>query len=304
MGQGKTKLHGLRQNSSALEASPVKYSRQWLFCWMKLPNRRFWILWVLLLGCLPAVAQNEPESPLHLLLPRVQAWNAALNKADIAALAPLYAARVTAYGKSMDKQACLDGKQAWLAKNAGYKQTLGEDFGVRTTAEGIELSFQKTTVQAGKSKTFDAYLVFDSESHEIVRESDLTTDATLAKNLKAKPLPQGKNCFMATGDIYPEIAVPTYYQLAYTLTIAGTKVTGEGSYYSWAMRTMYTLEISGTVLADNSLDLQIKSFGPMYPDDENDVRVYKEVRKFDGNQLIWAGGEASECREMEGPDCE
>lgn len=271
---------------------------------MKLSHRHFWTLWVLLLGCLPALAQDEPESPLPLLLPRVQAWNAALNKADVAALAPLYAARVEAYGKSMDRQTCMDGKQAWLAKNVGYRQTLGEDFGVRTTAEGIELSFEKTTVLAGKSKTFDAYLVFDSESYEIVRESDLTTDATLAKNLKAKPLEQGKSCFLATGDIYPEIAVPTYYELAYTLTIEGTKIKGEGSYYSWAMRTMYTLEITGTVLPDNSLDLRIKSFGPMYPDDENDVRVYKEVRKFDGNQLIWSGGEASDCREMEGPGCE
>lgn len=271
---------------------------------MKQTLLRLHLLFCLLLLASAMMAQDEDESPLPRLRPRAEAWNAALNRADMAALAPLYADQVEAYGRSMTRQECLDGKKAWLAKNAGYRQTLGEDFFVRGTAEGWELSFQKTTVQAGKTKTFDAYLVFDRETLAIVRESDLTTDATLAKNLKAKPFPQGRQCFNMTGDVFPEVAVPTFYDLSYDIKVQGTKVSGEGSYYSWGMRTMYSLELSGSVLPDNSLSLTVKCFGPLYPDEESDMRTWKEIRKFDGSQLIWAGGEETEFREMQLQDCE
>jgi hypothetical protein len=271
---------------------------------MKLSQYRLPIFLILLALSASLQAQDEPASPLPVLRPLAQAWNDALSKADMSALLPLYAEEVNAYGRTMTQQACIEGKQAWLAKNAGYKQLLGEDFFVRTTPEGNELSFTKTTITAGKRKTFDAYLVFDRETNKIVRESDLSTDATLAKALKGNPLPQGTHCFIATGGVFPEIAVPTFYELHYKITIQGVKVTGEGSYYSWAMRSMNTLEISGTVLPDNSLNLTVTSFGPLYPDDENDKMTWKEVRKFDGDRLIWAGGTQTEYREMENTDCE
>lgn len=268
-------------------------------CLLRLP-----VFSLLLLLSLLAVAQDDPESPLPLLRPRVQAWNAALNKADITALGPLYADQVQAYGTTMSRAACLEGKKAWLAKNPGFKQELGADFWVCTTPEGIQLSFTKTSGLPGKTKSVEAYLVFDRETLLILRESDLVTDANLAKKLKAQALPQGQHCFISTGDVFPEIAVPTFYELSYQLQIADGKVSGGGSYYSWAMRTMNELKISGSVLPDNSLSLTVQSFGPLYFDDEKDVTTWKEIRKFDGNRLIWAGGDETEFREMETTDCE
>lgn len=268
-------------------------------CLLRLP-----LITLLLLLSMLAVAQDDQESPLPLLRPRVQAWNAALNKADMTALGPLYADQVQAYGTTMSRAACMEGKRAWLAKNPGFKQELDGIFWVCTTPEGIQLSFTKTSGLPGKTKTVEAYLVFDRETLLILRESDLVTDANLAKKLKAQALPQGQHCFIATGDMFPEIAMPVTYELNYRLHIADGKVSGDGSYYSWAMRTMNELKISGSVLPDNSLSLTVQSFGPLYFDDEKDVTTWKEIRKYDGNRLIWAGGDESGYPEMESTDCE
>lgn len=258
----------------------------------------------LLLLAVFAKAQDEEESPLPELKPLVEAWNTYINKSNTQDLHRLYAPKVNAYGKTVTSEACMASKKAWLDKNAGYKQTLDDDLQVRTVAEGIEVSFTKNTTLNGKTKAYKAYLVFDRETKLIVRESDLTTDTNLAKALQGKPLPSGTHCFIATGGIYPEVAVPTFYELVYQLELTGAKLKGQGSYYSWFSRSMYSLEIKGTILTDNSLNLEVTAFGPMYPDEENDKITWKEIRKFDGTTLIWAGGDENACREMQQTTCE
>lgn len=262
------------------------------------------LCFLLLTGVQFAYTQDdEPESPLVKLQPLTEAWNAAISTGKVEKLLPLYADAVDCYGKTSKKEDVIASKKAWLAKHPSYQQEVSAFF-LRESFGLYEVAFEKVLIENGKRQTVVGYLLFDPETNLIVGESDRSTDKVLAKRAIAIAPPQGETCYEVAGDIWPPIAEPTRYETVYKLKIEGSKISGEGSRYSWAMRTMYLLRIKGTVLPDNKLSLSIIMEGPMYEDDPNDKLEIKEVRKWDGKQLVWDSGDEPEYLRLEPVDCE
>jgi hypothetical protein len=140
-------------------------------------------------------------------------------------------------------------------------------------------------------------------SYLIVGETDATTEQNLAKKAKGAAFVEHQYCFSDAGTIFTEVAVPAPYELSFTLSISGGKVTGTGIYYSSSMRSMYDLSITGTTEEGGVLNLKVRGEGPLYPDEPNDVMNLSQKWKYTGEILRWLSGDDLGSLEMGDVGC-
>ena len=108
---------------------------------------------------------------------KVQAWNDALTRKDMGALAAMYAPRLLMFygARGMTRAQVLQAKTDALTRHADFTQTIAD-----VRVQGSTVNFAKTSTVDGKTATYAAYLDFDEKRGLIDVESDETTDRNRA----------------------------------------------------------------------------------------------------------------------------
>jgi hypothetical protein len=107
-------------------------------------------------------------------------WSSALDRHDVAALAPLYAARVQYYGRTLTRDAVLDAKRAALAAAGDFHQSVVGRVDASPESVGrVALTFTKRSGSGGKTSDVSAKLVLgkEAENFAIVEETDSVTES-------------------------------------------------------------------------------------------------------------------------------
>lgn len=131
----------------------------------------------------PASSASAPD-PLVRASAVVSAWDAALNRHDAAALAPLYAASVSFYGRTMTRDALLDSKRRALAATPNYSQSLSNLRLANDADGGVKATFTKRSGANDAQREVGASLRLQpvGAGFLIASESDAPTDARSDEN--------------------------------------------------------------------------------------------------------------------------
>lgn len=115
----------------------------------------------------------------------VEIWSRAHNEKNMEAFQSLYAPRVEFYLQTYPRAHCVGVKQELLTvKHPDFYQESTEP-SLSILANGqVRADFTKVVCQAGKSKSYQAYLILEKQAGrwQIVKERDLTTDGNRRKN--------------------------------------------------------------------------------------------------------------------------
>ena len=238
---------------------------------------------------------EEGRSPLEILEPMVAKWNLAISSHQPNQLVGYYADSLIYYGTKKSKEEAVKSKEKALSQAPEFRQSYSNPI-ARIVPRGIEVNFRKVTKDKTGEKSYPAFLVFETPSLLILEESDWKTEEVLAQKAKAVALREGNHCFELQGQVWTLDSEPALYATLYELNIKKGVVKGSGEIYDWTMRQSNTLEIKGKVEADQTLKLEIKSMGPSYPDNPDDMKEWVETRKFTGSRLLNCGGSLGEMR--------
>jgi ketosteroid isomerase-like protein len=131
----------------------------------------------------PTKPDASPTDPRESV---VRAWNDALTRHDLDALAKVYAAHVLFYGTSMTRDACVAAKKQAFERTPDYRQTLRDDR-VRmdpVDADHVRAHFTKISSVAHKDQAYEATLLLVREGGDwrIGEETDSATDRALARS--------------------------------------------------------------------------------------------------------------------------
>jgi hypothetical protein len=110
----------------------------------------------------------------------IRAWNEALVKHDVDALAPLYAPRVKFYTSDMSRAAVLSAKRRALGPKSTFRQEIISELEILPSGDGVAVSFNKRSGPAGKTADVRATLVLTGNPMAISQERDAASDARLA----------------------------------------------------------------------------------------------------------------------------
>jgi hypothetical protein len=101
----------------------------------------------------------------------VRDWNAAHAKRDAHALGPLYADKLSHYGKEMPRAEVVKAKEAAFAAAPDFTQSIGKiDIEDGLNPDERLARFIKTVTQKGKTKDYPAFLRFSGD--RIIEEND------------------------------------------------------------------------------------------------------------------------------------
>jgi ketosteroid isomerase-like protein len=134
-----------------------------------------------------AVPSSAPPSPDADVRSVVRAWNDALDRHDVDALAALYADDVRFYGRSepLPRAAVLRAKRAAFVASPGFHQQIVSDIALAHDDESHDVAahFSKRSSGAGPARDVKGYLVVhrsDAGPLLIVEESDEPSQAKAA----------------------------------------------------------------------------------------------------------------------------
>jgi hypothetical protein len=108
-----------------------------------------------------------------------EAWSAALDRHDVAALEPLYGDRVAFYGNVASRSAVLEAKRRALGPKSTFRQTIADVEPASITHDEelrVVVTFTKRSGSPPKLATVDAKLVLAGRPLRIVEESDTPSD--------------------------------------------------------------------------------------------------------------------------------
>ncbi len=119
----------------------------------------------------------------------MNAWTAALNAADTAALEPLYADKVRFYGSSFSRAEVIARKRKALAAAPGFTQQVMGQPNYKDEGERIRVGFQKRSGLPGKQTDVRSTLVLVKTPHlAIAEETDAATERRFQQeNTPTKP---------------------------------------------------------------------------------------------------------------------
>ncbi|HKO48665.1 MAG TPA: hypothetical protein VJV79_13130 [Polyangiaceae bacterium] len=125
----------------------------------------------------PAVA-NAPQTAEQLL----NAWTAALNAADVTALAGLYADKVKFYGQSLTREEVLARKRKALAATPGFSQQVLGQPSYQDEDDSVRVGFQKRSGSPAALSDVRSTLVLVKSPRLAIREE---TDAVTEKRFSS-----------------------------------------------------------------------------------------------------------------------
>lgn len=109
----------------------------------------------------------------------VSAWDTALNRHDVAALAPLYAENVSFYGRATPRDELMRAKQRALTATPDYAQALSNLTLSRDADGSVKVNFTKRSGARNAQREVDASLRLQrsKDGFLIASESDAPSDA-------------------------------------------------------------------------------------------------------------------------------
>lgn len=131
-----------------------------------------------------AEALEEGKNDMERVKELVAEWNEALNQRDYNRSQKLYASTVFFYTRDCSSQECAKLRTDLAIKDPVFSQRIISDIEiVPVGVNRLEVYFTKETSSRKGPGTYRSYLVFENDGNDwkIVKESDETTDANVAR---------------------------------------------------------------------------------------------------------------------------